>query len=150
MEFALEYKEKQSWNGKFPSHYKLAESIRKRKFPPNITPSKNKPLKKGALKNISPGAYFWNFTVFYNKIIERLNITFTSNGKREFKPCDQVSQLINIVVYCSLFLHKLRVSQNGLWADKNSSKQFLWIKKSTKLLIYVESDVCCFLYIREA
>ena len=57
MEFALKYKEKQSWNGKFPSHYKLAESIRKRKFPSEYNPSKNKPLKKGALKNISPGAY---------------------------------------------------------------------------------------------
>ena len=33
MEFALEYKVKQSKNGKFPSHYKLAQSILKRKFP---------------------------------------------------------------------------------------------------------------------
>ena len=29
MEFALEYKVKQSKNGKFPSHYKLAQSILK-------------------------------------------------------------------------------------------------------------------------
>ena len=42
LEFALEYKVKQSKNGKFPFHYKLAQSILKRKFP-----SKNKPLKKG-------------------------------------------------------------------------------------------------------
>ena len=28
-----------------------------------MSPSKNKPLKKGPLKNISPGAYFRNFTV---------------------------------------------------------------------------------------
>ena len=28
---------------------------------------------------------------------------FTSNGKREFEPCDQGSALL--VVYCSLFLH---------------------------------------------
>ena len=34
---------------------------------------------------------------------ERLSITFTSNSKREFVPCDQVSPLL--VVYCSLFLH---------------------------------------------
>ena len=33
LEFALEYKEKQSKNDKFPSHYKLAQSILKRKFP---------------------------------------------------------------------------------------------------------------------
>ena len=39
LEFTLEYKVKQSKNGKFPSHYKLAQSILKRKFP-----SVNKPL----------------------------------------------------------------------------------------------------------
>ena len=53
LEFALKYKVKQSKNGKFPSHYKLAQSILKRKFP-----SVHKPL-----KNISPEAYFRNFTV---------------------------------------------------------------------------------------
>ena len=41
MEFALKYKVKQSKNGKFPSHYKLAQSILKRKFP-----SVHKPLQK--------------------------------------------------------------------------------------------------------
>ena len=35
-------------------------------------------------------------------LIERLNITFTSNGKREFVPRDQVSPLL--VVDCLLFL----------------------------------------------
>jgi len=35
--------------------------------------------------------------------IERLSITFTSNGKHEFVPRDQVSP--SIVVYCSLCLH---------------------------------------------
>ena len=34
---------------------------------------------------------------------ERLSITFTLNGKREFVPRDQVSSLL--VVYCSLLLH---------------------------------------------
>ena len=34
----LEYKVKQSKNGKFPSHYKLAQSILKRKFPSVIKP----------------------------------------------------------------------------------------------------------------
>ena len=36
-------------------------------------------------------------------LVERLGITFTSNGKREFLPRDQVSPLL--VVHCSLFLH---------------------------------------------
>ena len=40
LEFALEYKAKQSKHGKFPSHYKLAQSILKRKFP-----SVHKPLR---------------------------------------------------------------------------------------------------------
>ena len=30
---------------------------------------------------------------------------------------------------------KLRISQNRKWADRNSSKQFLWIKNFVKLLI---------------
>jgi len=34
--------------------------------------------------------------------LERLSLTFTSNGKREVVPRDQVSNLL--VVYCSLFL----------------------------------------------
>ena len=35
--------------------------------------------------------------------LERLSITFTSNTKREFVPCNQVSPLL--VAYCSLSLH---------------------------------------------
>ena len=35
--------------------------------------------------------------------MERSSITFSSIGKREFVPGDQVSPLL--VVYCSLFLH---------------------------------------------
>ena len=49
MEFALEYKEKQSKNGKFPSHYKLAQSISKRKVP-----FVHKPLRIQAPPKISP------------------------------------------------------------------------------------------------
>ena len=49
LEFTLEYKVKQSKNGKFPSHYKLAQSILKRKFP-----SVNKPLRIQAPPKISP------------------------------------------------------------------------------------------------
>ena len=44
--------------------------------------------------------------------LKRLITTFTSNGKREFVPRDQVSPLL--AVYCSLFLHKLVVSCNFL------------------------------------
>ena len=33
-----------------------------------MSPSKTKPLKKGPLKNISPGAYFRNFTVNGNLV----------------------------------------------------------------------------------
>ena len=40
LEFAIEYKEKQSKNSKFPPLYKLAQSILKRKFP-----SVDKPLR---------------------------------------------------------------------------------------------------------
>ena len=52
---ALKYKVKQSKNGKFPSNYKLAQSIFKRKFPSpykphRMIPSKNKPLKQSLWK----------------------------------------------------------------------------------------------------
>ena len=63
MEFALEYKVKQSKNGKFLSHYKLAQSILKRKFPSVHKPLQKQAPQKGPLKDISPGAYFRNFTV---------------------------------------------------------------------------------------
>ena len=77
LEFALEYKVKQSKNGKFPSHYKLAQSILKRKFP-----SVDKPLRikappkishsKRAFEKYKPGAYFWNFTVPFPTLFEIL------------------------------------------------------------------------------
>ena len=38
-----------------------------------------------------------------NQSLEKLSITFTSNGKRDCVPREQVSSLL--VVYCSLFLH---------------------------------------------
>ena len=38
LEFALKYKVKQNKIGKFPSHYKLAQSILKRKFSLQISP----------------------------------------------------------------------------------------------------------------
>ena len=42
LEISLKYKVNQSKNGKFPSNYKLTQSILKRRFP-----SVHKPLKKG-------------------------------------------------------------------------------------------------------
>ena len=55
LEFVLEYRVKQSKIGKFPSHYKLAQSILKRKFPSvpkplRISAPPNKTLKKGLWK----------------------------------------------------------------------------------------------------
>ena len=38
-----------------------------------------------------------------NESLEKLSITFTSNGKRDCVPREQVSALL--IVYCSLFLH---------------------------------------------
>ena len=54
LEIALEYKAKQSKNGKFPSSHKASPIDL-----PNISPSKR------TLTNISPTAYFRNFTVLY-------------------------------------------------------------------------------------
>ena len=46
-----------------------------------MSPFKNKPLKKGPLKNISPRAYFRNFTVGLKiKIWEYLAPKFPSGG----------------------------------------------------------------------
>ena len=54
---ALKYKVNQSKNGKFTSNYKASPIDLKHKFPPideplqnNVSPSKNKPLKKGLWK----------------------------------------------------------------------------------------------------
>ena len=66
MEFALEYKVKQSKNGKFSYHYKPAQSILKR------------PPQKGSLKNVSPGAGL--FSEFY------------SNGYVNFNWSDQMGR----------------------------------------------------------
>ena len=49
LEFALKYKVKQSKNSKFPYHYKVAQSILKRKFP-----SVHKPLRVWAPPKIGP------------------------------------------------------------------------------------------------
>ena len=46
---------------------------------------------------------YWKAMFGQNESLEKLSITFTSNGKRELVPRDQVSSLL--VVYWSLFLH---------------------------------------------
>ena len=55
------------------------------------------------------------------KTIERLSITFTSNGKREFVPRDQVSSRLLFIIST----HKLVVSRNFLEYPKEFSKVFL-------------------------
>ena len=62
------YKVKQSKNGKFPYHYKLAQLILKRKFP-----SKYKPLRKSApskrvFEKCKPRGFF---SEFYGMIFSR-------------------------------------------------------------------------------
>ena len=42
---------------------RLAQSISKHKFPCIVKPLQIYAPQKGPLKSISPGAYFWNFTV---------------------------------------------------------------------------------------
>ena len=75
LEIAFKYKVKQSKTGKFPSNDNwLAQSILKRKFPSIDKPLRIEAPQKGSLKNISPGAYFRNFTVFC-----RRNGNFSSN-----------------------------------------------------------------------
>ena len=55
LEFALEYKEKQNKNGKFPFDYKLALRFYKANFPPYISPSKK------AFEKYKPGGLFPKF-----------------------------------------------------------------------------------------
>ena len=67
LEIALKYEVKQGKNGKFPSIYKASPidfemqiSLR-RQAPPNISPSKNKSLKKGAFEKYKPLGLFSEF-----------------------------------------------------------------------------------------
>ena len=55
----------QSKNGKFPSHYKLAQSILKHKFPSVHKPLQKYASQKRPLKNNKPRGLlnFWNFMV---------------------------------------------------------------------------------------
>ena len=61
---------------------------------------------KWQTKQKTTGAMLKNLAQKFNinmaPTIERLSITFASNGKREFVQRDQVSSLL--VIYCSLFL----------------------------------------------
>ena len=77
MEFALEYKVKQSKNGKFPSHYKLAQSILKRKFPSDhkplriLAPPKISPLKR-AFEKYKPWGLFSEFYGILSILVSRM------------------------------------------------------------------------------
>ena len=59
----------------------------------------------------------------WRAILGRLRFTFTSNGKREFVPRDQVFFLI--VVYCLLLLLKNKYF-HASFIHKNCSGQFLF------------------------
>ena len=52
---------------------RLAQLILKRKFPSVDKPLQKKAPLKGPLKNVSPGAYFRNFTVFYHLKFNRFS-----------------------------------------------------------------------------
>ena len=66
MEIARNEKVKQSKNGKFPFNYKASPID----FETQISLQKQAP-QKGPLKNISPGAYFRNFTVLSHHLSKR-------------------------------------------------------------------------------
>ena len=50
---------------------RVAQSILRRKFPSEDKPLQIKAPQKEPLKNISPGAYFRNFTVILNEDMQR-------------------------------------------------------------------------------
>ena len=64
MESALKYKENKAKTVNFLPNIRLAQSILKRKFPSVDKRLQKKATQKGPLENISPGAYFGNFTVY--------------------------------------------------------------------------------------
>ena len=61
MEIAFKYKVKQSKNSKFPSNYKLAQSILKRKFPSIDKPLQKKAPEKKAFEKHKPRGLFLEF-----------------------------------------------------------------------------------------
>ena len=60
-------------------------TIRLAQYKLNINPSKNKHLKKGPLKNISPAAYFQNFTAFGDLLFFSVEATIESFQKIQHK-----------------------------------------------------------------
>ena len=54
-------------------------------------------------RDLEPKCFWDSYWGGAGQLLERLSITFTSKGKREFVPHDPVLSLL--VVYCSLFLH---------------------------------------------
>ena len=75
----------------------------------------------------------------YHMSLERLSITFASNGKRKFVPRDQVSSLL--VVYCSLFPQKIS-SFTRFFIHKNCFELFFSCSFSILRNSQLESDVC--------
>ena len=65
LEIALKCKVKQRKTVNILPRIRLAQSILKLKFPSVHKPLQKEAPQKRPLKNISPGAYFRNFTVIY-------------------------------------------------------------------------------------
>ena len=65
-------------------------------------------------------------------LIERFRITFTSNGKIEFAPCDQLSlQCCLLSIFCPLSLHKI---QYAIFIHQNCSELFIfYIQRNSQL-----------------
>ena len=88
LELALQYKVKQGKNGKFPSHYKLAQLILKRK-----SPSVHKPLQIEAPPKISPSKRAFEkskprglFSEFYGMFVIQLILSiFNQTGSGQKK-----------------------------------------------------------------
>ena len=76
LEIALKYKVKQSKNGKFTSNYRASPIDFETQISSVDKPLQKQAPQKGPLKNISPGAYFRNFTVTLLKYTETSRLQF--------------------------------------------------------------------------
>ena len=80
LEFALQYKVKQSKNGKFPSDYKLAQSILKCTFPPM-----HKPLKKAFEKYKLRGLFSEFYGILLTSLLSLSNLLKVAGYREEYR-----------------------------------------------------------------